>query len=123
MCPATLTPPPCSVTAPCSWPAGPMGTNRSAHTATLLPTGKVLVAGGYPGGFGQPFSSAELYDPITRLWTNTVPMTSRRIGHSATLLPSSKVLVAGGSADNSSGLFSAEVYDFTTGQWTPVNPM
>src|SRR5207249_3116502 len=45
-----------------TWTAtGSMGTGRSEHTATLLPNGKVLVAGGF--GFGGELSSAVLYDP------------------------------------------------------------
>src|SRR5438132_6277989 len=40
-----------------------MSTARYDHTATLLPNGKVLVAGGY--GINGPVSSAELYDPAT----------------------------------------------------------
>ena len=39
------------------------------HTATLLPNGKVLVAGGYNGS--AVLSSAELYDPATGTWTAT----------------------------------------------------
>ena len=44
-----------------TWTAtGSLGTARDAHTATLLPNGKVLVAG---GNNGPALSSAELYDP------------------------------------------------------------
>src|SRR5215831_11256327 len=77
-----------------SWtPTGSLGTARSAHTATLLPNGKVLVAGGYNGSY---LSSAELYDPGTGTWTATGSMGTARRGHTATLLPNGKVLVAGG---------------------------
>src|SRR5438093_6376617 len=51
-----------------SWTAtGSMGTARAEHTATLLQSGKVLVAGGYD--FPDVFSSAELYDPASGTWT------------------------------------------------------
>src|SRR6476619_7517259 len=43
---------------------GSMATARNGHTATLLPNGQVLVAGGHS-------NSAELYDPVTGLWTTT----------------------------------------------------
>ena len=39
---------------------GPLATPIYGHTATLLPNGKVLVAGGYNGSI--PLPSAELYD-------------------------------------------------------------
>ena len=47
------------------------------HTATLLPSGKVLAAGGYNGG-----ATVELYDPATGLWTRIGDMSTRtRISH------------------------------------------
>jgi len=41
-------------------PTGNLGTSRFHHTATLLPNGKVLVAGGYDSG-SIVTASAELY--------------------------------------------------------------
>ena len=64
------------------------------HTATLLASGKVLVAGGFNGG--SYLSSAELYDPALGTWTTTGSMGTAREVRAATLLPSGKVLVAGG---------------------------
>ena len=58
------------------------------HTATLLPNGKVLVAGGNG-------TSAELYDPALGTWTPTGNLNTVRFGHTATLLPNGKVLLAG----------------------------
>ena len=82
-----------------TWTAtGSLGTARDDHTATLLPSGKVLVAGGHNDG--HSLSSAELYDPATGTWTATGSLGTARAYHTATLLPSGKVLVAGG--DNSS---------------------
>ena len=72
----------------------PMGTARREHTATLLPSGKVLVAGGQNGS--NYLASAELYDPDTNTWSSTGSMGTARIRHTATRLPSGKVLVAGG---------------------------
>src|SRR5438105_13899370 len=40
-------------------------------TATPLPNGKVLVAG---GDFPSPVSKAAVYDPATGIWTNTNAM-------------------------------------------------
>src|ERR1017187_1647638 len=105
-----------------TWTAtGTMTTNREFHTATLLPNGKVLIAGGFSGSGGY-FSSAELYDPFTEAWTATGAMTVERYIHTATLLPDGKVLVAGGGA-NGSYLSSAELYDLSSGTWTNTDSL
>lgn len=73
---------------------GSMTGARSLHTATLLPSGNVLVAGG-----GDDNSTAELYNPTTGSFGITGGMESGRSGHSATLLPDVAggiVLVVGG---------------------------
>src|SRR4051794_18153323 len=66
-------------------PVGNMATVRTSHAAILLPTGKVLVAGGdngYPPN--QALGSAELFDPSTGAGTSVASMDSRE-GHSAPL--------------------------------------
>jgi N-acetylneuraminic acid mutarotase len=87
------------------------------HTATLLPDGKVLVAGGLGENTG-----AELYNPVTGTWTATGSMTYTRWWHTATLLPNGKVLVVGGE-DSSGPLASAELYDPATGTWSVTGAM
>ncbi|HVM49064.1 MAG TPA: kelch repeat-containing protein, partial [Candidatus Acidoferrum sp.] len=98
----------------------PMITARTDHTATLLPNGKVLVAGGTD--YTNVFASAELYDPVTGAWTATGSMNTARDFHSATLLPNGKVLVAGGYDTNSPSLTTAELYDPATGTWRYTAP-
>ena len=97
------------------------------HSATLLPGGKVLVAGGDSLATGHlPQSSAELYDPATGTWTETGSMTLGRSHHSATLLPDGKVLIAGGTVFSSNRYRAskkAEVYDPATGTWTSTKSM
>jgi N-acetylneuraminic acid mutarotase len=81
------------------WPAtGPMNEPRQNHTATLLADGKVLAVGGQGIAFPGTLSSAELYNPSTKIWTK-IPdlLTVPRSFHTATLLPNGKVLIAGGS--------------------------
>ena len=90
-----------------TWTAtGNLAIGRDYHTATLLPDGKVLVAGGYSG-----IASAELYDPATGIWTETGSLATKRWLHTATSLPNGKVLVAGGDEGFADFLASAELYD------------
>jgi hypothetical protein len=91
---------------------GLMNDARWGHTATLLPSGQVLVAGGCQDGFIEcfTFASAELYDPANQTWTPIpAPMNDARWGHTATLLPSGQVLVAGGNDGSGGVLASAEL--------------
>jgi hypothetical protein len=97
---------------------GSMATPRRFHTATLLPNGKVLVAGGQNAGYA-PVVSAELYDPSTGTFSATGNMTVPRAGHTATLLNNGKVFIAGGASDpTGTAVSSAELYDPTTGTFT-----
>ena len=80
-------------------------------SATLLPVGTVLVAGGQDGPDDGVYS-AELYDPATGSWTETGNMLDGP--SSATLLLDGTVLVAGGQeCQTGSGCWasgSAELY-------------
>ena len=94
---------------------------RWSHTATLLPNGQVLVAGGQ--NLKRDFPSAELYDPATGVWTATRSMTAERVSHTATLLPNGQVLVTGGFMANVGTLASAELYHPVTGVWRATGSM
>jgi len=90
---------------------GSLNTARYQHTATLLPNGKVLVAGGLDIS-NNALASAELYDPTSGTWTATGSLATARYVHTATLLPNGKVLVVGGLGNGGGGaLASAELYD------------
>jgi WD40 repeat protein len=97
-----------------------MNATRAGHTATLLPSGKVLIAGGYNGNY---LTSAELYDPAARTFTPTNAMHTARSGHVAVLLPSGKVLLAGGVGVGWSFLNNAELYDPASNTFTSTGDM
>jgi len=92
-------------------PAGSMFDARDGHSATLLPGGLVLVAGGE--GVSGNLASAELYDPATGVFARTGAMNGPRAGHQATLLRDGRVLITGGLEHQyppNPGLATAELY-------------
>jgi hypothetical protein len=87
---------------------------RLGHTATLLPDGRVLIAGGNTSS-----ATAELYDPQARIFTKTGDMVAPSSYHTATLLNNGKVLIAGLQPqvfDPATGTFTA------TGEYAPTPP-
>src|SRR5262249_24380554 len=86
---------------------GSLSPGRFFHTATLLPNGEVLVAGGLNENIGD-LVSVQLYDPASGTWAATGNLTTARYSHTATLLPNRKVLVSGGET-NSGASASAEL--------------
>jgi hypothetical protein len=102
--------------------AGPvMNVAREGHTATLLPAGQVLIAGGQsPSGV---VASSEVFDPSSNLFTFAGDMTTPRVGHTATLLNTGKVLITGGSTPSAEITSSAEIYDPSTGAFTATGSM
>jgi N-acetylneuraminic acid mutarotase len=107
---------------------GSLTPERMGHTATLLPSGQVLVAGG--GGCislvapGWYCTSAELYNPAPGRWGPTGSLSAARIGHTATLLGNGKLLVAGGfGCQDEPVCASAELYDPATGRWATTGRM
>jgi hypothetical protein len=105
---------------------GSLNTARLLQTATLLPNGMVLVAGGYDDSFNA-LASAELYDPASGIWTATGSLNIARGLHTATLLPNGTVLVAGGYAGPygtyENALASTELYDPASGTWTATSSL
>jgi len=99
---------------------GHMSSSRALHTATLLPGGKVLMAGGLNISAVESgcvlsrnsvsLASAELFDPTQGTFALTTSMTTPRSRHTTTLLPNGGVLVIGGLDANNNPLASAELY-------------
>jgi N-acetylneuraminic acid mutarotase len=79
-------------------PGESMVTGRSGQTATLLPDGRVLVAGGrsFDGDIGESVAAVEVYSSNIGAWSSTGDMSVARAYHTATLLNDGRVLVCGG---------------------------
>ena len=112
-------------------PTGPMRVGREFHTATLLPDGRVLVAGGLTGPnpttgsivlasvrtaatSSSVLATAEIYDPGTGTFSPTDAMSAARMDHTATLLADGRVLVTGGGGEALASSRTADVYDPST---------
>lgn len=97
---------------------------RYDHTATLLPDGRVLVAGGFSPSGSE--ATAELYNPYDGSWSPAPSMTTPRAEQTATLLADGTVLVAGGavlSGGQTTVTSSVEIYDPVGNRWVSVSAM
>ncbi len=106
---------------------GTLNTPRTAHTATLLASGQVLVVGG-ENAARTFLTSAELYNPGTGNWAVTGSTATPRLDHTATLLPNGEVLVAGGYLGLNSQYqaiytATAELYNPSSGTWKTTGSM
>jgi len=104
-------------------------TRRVAHTATLLPSGDLLIAGGVNDA-GVTLNSSDLFAASRGNFIVATPdptMTIARASHTATLMSNGCVLVAGGNASandtSAAGTLTAEIYNPTTGGWTATGGM
>ena len=101
--------------------AGGMQVSRLDHSATLLGSGKVLLAGG--NSAGKASASAELYDPASRTFSATGSLNLARAFHTATLLPANTVLFAGGNLASGAPTATTEIYDAASGVFNLAAPM
>jgi N-acetylneuraminic acid mutarotase len=106
--------------------AGVMSAARTAHTATILNDGRVLMLGGQDAN-GTVQASTEIFDPATGVSTATAPMSTPRSQHTATLLNDGRVFVAGGVSmldvtnpigSVASALGTTQIYNPATNTWS-----
>ncbi|MFL5771136.1 MAG: hypothetical protein ACJ765_13770 [Chloroflexota bacterium] len=101
-----------------TWTAtAPMQVARANPAMSLLPDGRVLVAGGFAGDIGNTLGeTAEIYDPMADIWTETGAMHASRVFAATTVLGDGRVLIVRGGR-------TGDVYDPATRVWTPTGPM
>jgi hypothetical protein len=102
---------------------GSMMTPRGGHTATSLPDGRVLMAGGELAT--EVLNSAELFDPKTGGFTATGSMNMTRSWATGTLLADGSVLIAGGWANTATtdDTNTAETYGPGAGTFTSIGSL
>ncbi len=106
---------------------GSLAQPRERHSATLLPDGRVLVAGGLNLAPGTSTSvlNCEIFDPSTGKWTISAIPRVQRYDHTAVVLPGEEILLVDGFG--SSGARAEgdllNLADETTGTTsTPLSP-
>lgn len=108
-------------------PVSSLGLARFEHTATLLPDGRVLLAGGMTDVDGtlEPVGSAELFDPAAGGFVSTNDLEDPRVNHRAVRLSDGAVLVIGGTGGprGDTSLASVERFDPRRAEWSDAPPL
>jgi N-acetylneuraminic acid mutarotase len=88
---------------------------RTAHCATRLLDGRVLVTGGFDS---TEYSEVEIYDPRLNLWTEAEAMNFSRYFHECATLKDGKVMAFGGLRSNNT-IYpeNTEIYDPNDNTW------
>jgi len=106
-----------------TWKAtGALRGSRHAMTATLLASGKVLVAGGATAAM-DAINSSEIYDPTAKTWTLGLKMVTARSDYASITLGTGKILFTGGEDINGVSINKAELYNPSTGKFTATGNM
>ena len=100
---------------------GNLNIARQSHTATLLTSGLVLMAGGT--GTSGVGSTAELYNPAMGAFTLTGNLNASHYNHTATLLNDGTVLITGGYDQDFVPQNTAEIYSPSSGTFMTISGM
>jgi hypothetical protein len=104
--------------------AGPsMADRRDAHTATAVPDGRVVLAGGYAGEGRPPLDTIEIFDPVAGTVLAAGRLVQARGGHGAAVLKDGRVLVTGGWVARRTFTATTEIFDPVTGGVSQAAPL
>ena len=101
--------------------AGQPSIDRASHSATLLSTNQVLLAGGWSDG--ATTATAELYNGGVDGFVSTGNLITKGAHHAAVRLTGADVLIAGGDDESGDSLARIELYDTVSGTFRPGNFM
>jgi hypothetical protein len=98
-----------------------LGTLRYFPSIALLPTGRVLVAGG--SGPSGTLTSTQIYDPSQDTFTDGPSMDTGHWFATAATMANGKILIIGGNNYPAIGIDTVDVYDSVTNSFTAGAPM
>lgn len=93
------------------------GRGRNAPAAVVL-DGRIFLIGGFDTTTNTPLDRVDVYDPITRTWSEATPLPAPRGGHAAAVM-SGRIHVLGG-GNSQSTLADHDVYDPDTRTWAAL---
>ena len=91
-------------------PVSVLITARKYHTASLLQSGEVLVAGGQINFSPASMVESEIYEPVGQTFRSATSMNVARAKHTAVVLGDGTVLVTGGTLGGNAPVASSEIF-------------
>jgi len=91
---------------------------RNAHTATLMPDGRVVIVGGLVNSAGDALASVEAYEPTSDSWSALPSIQMARYQHLAISADDALLVVAG--VTFAGPLSEAEQFSYSANGWSPA---